>query len=74
MKSYFHLAGAAVCILMLAGGTVQHRICRTNIKIGDDAAVGYVAPLLSGWGNDLIPACIIQQIYMMFSVSMSASG
>jgi hypothetical protein len=54
MKSFSRFTVAVFCMLTLAGGIATAQDLQEQLtKLGHDAAVGYVSPLLSGWGNDL---------------------
>jgi len=54
MKSIFRFAGAVICMLVLVGSVASAQDLQAQLsKLGHDAAVGYISPILSGWGNDL---------------------
>ncbi|MGD0035862.1 MAG: DUF6588 family protein [Bacteroidota bacterium] len=54
MKSIFRFAIAIICVLTFASGIVIAQDLQQQIsKLGRDAAIGYISPILSGWGNDL---------------------
>jgi hypothetical protein len=54
MKSIFRFAGTVICMLALVGSVATAQDLQAQLsKLGHDAAVGYISPILSGWGNDL---------------------
>jgi hypothetical protein len=54
MKSFIRFAIAATYVLALVGSSATAQDLQEQLaKLGHDAAVGYVTPILSGWGNDL---------------------
>ena len=54
MKSIFRFAVAIICVLTLFCGIAIAQDLQQQIsKLGRDAAIGYISPILSGWGNDL---------------------
>jgi hypothetical protein len=54
MKSFMRYFLVIVCVVALVGSTATAQDLQQQLaKLGHDAAVGYVTPLLSGWGNDL---------------------
>ena len=54
MKFVFQYARAALSIIFIAGGIATAQDLQQQLsKLGREAAIGYTAPILSGWGNDL---------------------
>jgi hypothetical protein len=54
MKSIFRFAVAVICVLMFLGGIAIAQDLQQQIsKLGQQAAIGYISPILNGWGNDL---------------------
>ncbi len=54
MKSLFRIAAVCLCIMALAGGTARAQDLQQQFsQLGRQAAIGYLNPVLSGWGNDL---------------------
>ena len=54
MKSISRFTQMLICISMLSGGIATAQDLQQQLsKLGHDAAIGYVTPILSGWGNDL---------------------
>jgi hypothetical protein len=54
MKSIFRFAIAIICVLALASGIAIAQDLQQQIsKLGREAAIGYISPILNGWGNDL---------------------
>ena len=54
MKFLYRIAWACACIAAIAGGKAGAQDLKQQLtKLGHDAAVGYITPILSGWGNDL---------------------
>ncbi len=54
MKSIFRFAVAVICVLMFLGGIAIAQDLQQQIsKLGQQAAIGYLSPILNGWGNDL---------------------
>jgi hypothetical protein len=54
MKFVFRTAIAVFSIFLLAGGIATAQDLQQQLsKLGREAAIGYTAPILSGWGNDL---------------------
>jgi hypothetical protein len=54
MKSIFRFAIAVICVLAFVGSIATAQDLQQQLaKLGHDAAVGYITPILSGWGNDL---------------------
>jgi hypothetical protein len=54
MKSVVRYFLVIACVVALAGSIANAQDLQQQLaKLGHDAAVGYVTPLLSGWGNDL---------------------
>jgi hypothetical protein len=54
MKYFFRIAIAVICMLTFVGSLATAQDLQQQIaKLGHDAAVGYITPILAGWGNDL---------------------
>ena len=54
MKYFFRIAIAVICVLALVGSLATAQDLQQQLaKLGHDAAVGYITPILAGWGNDL---------------------
>jgi len=54
MKFVFQYARATLCIIFIAGSIATAQDLQQQLsKLGREAAIGYTAPILSGWGNDL---------------------
>ena len=54
MKSVIRFILTTVCVVALIGNMATAQDLQQQIsKLGRDAAIGYVSPILSGWGNDL---------------------
>ncbi|MCX6122846.1 MAG: hypothetical protein NTX44_14640 [Ignavibacteriales bacterium] len=54
MKSIVRYILIAACVVALLGSLAAAQDLQEQLKkLGHDAAVGYVTPILAGWGNDL---------------------
>jgi hypothetical protein len=54
MKSFVRFTLVVVTILTLVAGIATAQDLQQQLsKLGRDAAVGYISPILAGWGNDL---------------------
>ncbi|RPI05184.1 MAG: hypothetical protein EHM64_07430 [Ignavibacteriae bacterium] len=54
MKTFIRFTKKLVCLLALGAGLMTAQDLQQQLsKLGHDAAVGYITPILSGWGNDL---------------------
>jgi hypothetical protein len=54
MKSFFRFTITVICLLAFVGSLATAQDLQQQLsKLGHDAAVGYVTPILAGWGNDL---------------------
>jgi hypothetical protein len=54
MKSIYRFVATIICVLTLVSGIALAQDLQQQIsKLGRDAAIGYISPILSGWGNDL---------------------
>jgi hypothetical protein len=54
MKSFFRVSVAVICALILSGGIAAAQDLQQQFsQLGHEAAIGYLTPVLSGWGNDL---------------------
>ena len=53
MKSTRYILVTACVIALVSSSVIAQDLQKQLSKLGHDAAVGYVSPILSGWGNDL---------------------
>jgi hypothetical protein len=54
MKSIFRFAIAIICVLALISSLATAQDLNQQLsKLGQQAAVSYISPILNGWGNDL---------------------